>query len=221
MSITLIGDVHGFTKTYEKWLRNNLDPQARSIQLGDMGLGFAGRHLSKLEEGHKFFRGNHDSPSICREHPNYLGDYGYLAADGVFWLAGAFSIDRIYRTEGISWWRDEELSYEELQKAIDLYTQVRPRFVISHEAPSKAVKVMLYDLMAGSGYFTEKLECSKSRTAEAMQMMLDISQPERWCFGHYHVDKEFLVPGYETKFRCIGGIMSSGEQPHTYQLETK
>src|SRR6266404_2664369 len=138
MSITIIGDVHGFTKTYQKWLRNNLDPEQRSIQIGDMGLGFAGVGLPApgqppLGDSHKFFRGNHDSPEKCRAHANYLGDYGYLEEDGIFWVAGAFSIDRAYRIEGVSWWADEELSYAELGKATDLYREVKPRFVLSHE----------------------------------------------------------------------------------------
>lgn len=54
-----------------------------------------------------------------------------------------------------------------------------------------------------------------------MQIMLDAHQPERWIFGHYHVDKDFYTPGYKTKFRCIGGMMNSGEPPHTYVLNTE
>lgn len=100
MSLILIGDVHGFTKTYQKWLRQNLDPSQRTLQIGDMGLGFAGVGLHPMEENHKFFRGNHDSPEKCRAHKNYLGDYGFLEADSLFYIAGAWSIDRAYRTEG-------------------------------------------------------------------------------------------------------------------------
>jgi hypothetical protein len=185
-----------------------------------MGYGFAGTPWVLLPDNHKFFRGNHDSPQKCRSHPNYAGDFGFLPDDNLFWCAGAWSIDRAYRQPGISWWPDEELSYEELGKAIDLYSQVKPRFVLSHEAPAKAGKTLLHGLMAGNAYFTEKLECSMSRTAEALQQMLDIHQPEQWIFGHYHIDKQFQVAGYDTKFVCVGGIMTSGEQPHSYELHT-
>lgn len=224
MSITVIGDVHGRTKTYQKWLRDNLDQDHVSIQVGDMGLGFAGVGLPApgqppLGPTHKFFRGNHDSPSRCREHKNYLGDYGYLVQYGIFWCSGAFSIDREYRIEGVSWWPDEQLSYEELGNAIDLYLQVKPRFVLSHDTASKAGKVLLYDLIGP--YFMAKQGCIESRTAQALQSMLESHQPEKWIFGHYHIDKKFYVPGYKTEFICVGGIMGDGEQPHTYELDTK
>ena len=222
--ITVIGDIHGWTKTYQKWIQNNLAPAQRSIQIGDMGLGFAGVGLPApgmppFTGDHKFFRGNHDSPEKCRAHKNYLGDFGYLPDDKIFYLAGAFSIDRIYRTEGVSWWRDEELSYEELNKAVDLYAEVKPRFVLSHETPEKAAKFLLYDLQGP--YFAAKLDCAGSRTSQALQVMLNIHQPEKWIFGHYHVDKHFYLPHMDTEFICLGGIMNDGEQPHTYELETK
>jgi hypothetical protein len=222
MSLVVIGDVHGYTKTYQKFVRKLHEGQ-RSVQIGDMGLGFAGVGLPApgqppLGDSHKFFRGNHDSPEKCRAHKNHLGDFGYLPDDKLFWCAGAYSIDRDMRVEGQTWWPDEELSNQELEKAIDLYALMLPRFVLSHEAPEKASKVLLYDLQGA--YFSAKLECTGSRTAQALQIMLDIHQPEEFVFGHYHVDKQFYVPGYKTKFVCVGGIMQDGEQPHTYELNT-
>jgi hypothetical protein len=171
-----------------------------------------------MSDNHKFFRGNHDDPAKCRAHQNYLGDYGYLEDDKLFYVAGAWSIDQARRVAGISWWTDEELSYDELGKAIDLYVKVKPRFVVSHEAPAIAAKNLLYDLQGA--YFAAKLECSMSRTSEALQQMLAAHSPEQWIFGHYHVDKEFKVEGYKTKFRCVGGMMHPGEAPHTYELKT-
>jgi hypothetical protein len=215
--IVVIGDVHGSTKTYQKYVRRLPDGQ-RSLQIGDMGLGFKGVGLHDMGPNHKFFRGNHDAPDKCRSHANYLGDYGFLPEDNIFYLAGAFSIDRAWRIEGQSWWADEELSYDELGKAIDLYRQVKPRFVISHEAPAKSGNVLLADLQGP--YFAAKGGCVNSRTAQALESMLSFHQPEELVFGHYHVDKQFYVPGWSTKFTCVGGMMRSGEQPHIYVLET-
>lgn len=217
MSIIIVGDVHGYTKTYQKWLRQNLDPSQRSIQIGDMGLGFSGVGLDRLEENHKFFRGNHDNPEKCRAHKNYLGDYGYLPEDKLFWVAGAWSIDRAYRVAGVSWWEDEELSYQELDEAIQLYEGFKPRFVLSHEAPAKAANVLLASQLGP--YFAAKGACAQSRTAQALQIMLEAHQPEKWIFGHYHLDKEFYTPGFDTKFVCVGGMLDAGEPPHTYELK--
>jgi hypothetical protein len=217
-SIIIIGDIHGHTKQYQKFLRQNFDPDQRSIQIGDMGIGFSGVGLHEMPDNHKWFRGNHDDPAKCRQNKNYLGDYGYLPEDKLFYLAGAYSIDRAYRTIGISWWADEELSYKELGEAVDLYRQVKPRFVLSHEAPANAAKTLLLGLTGP--YFSAKMGCSMSRTAEALQLMLDSHQPEQWIFGHYHVDKEFQVPGYDTKFRCVGGVMGQGDTIKTCELRT-
>jgi hypothetical protein len=75
MSLFLIGDIHGRIDEYLKLLASR-PPYFRSIALGDMYLGRLGVHLPELPTGHKFLRGNHDDPALCRAHPNYLGDYG-------------------------------------------------------------------------------------------------------------------------------------------------
>jgi|ERR1700733_14487232 len=199
--IKIIGDVHGKTGDYKRLVRS-MEPGQRSVQIGDMGVGFSGVIIHDMSQDHKWFRGNHDNPEKCRRHPNYLGDWGYLPEDKLFWLAGAFSIDRIYRTPGVTWWEDEELSYLELQKAIGYYEAVKPKYVLSHEAPSEVAKRLLLDLQGP--YFASKLACSMSRTAEALQRMFDLHKPEEWIFGHYHVDKQLEWHG--TLFTCVAEL---------------
>jgi len=201
MSIVLIGDVHGKTGTYQKIVRRLPEGQ-RSIQIGDMGIEFNGVGLHEMPLEHRWFRGNHDCPEKCRANKNYLGDYGYLEADRLFYIAGAVSIDHEMRVEGISWWRDEELSYLELKAAIDLYAEKKPRYVISHEAPSSAGRVLLVDLIGQ--YFAAKGDCCNSRTANALQCMLELHQPKERVFGHYHIDKSFELLG--TKFTCVAEL---------------
>ncbi len=209
MKVTLIGDVHGKTHIYEKILRQKYQDRP-TIQLGDVGLGFKGVGLQRLPENHKFIRGNHDNPEKCRQHPNYLGEYGYLPESHIFYIGGAFSIDRASRVEGQSWWADEELSWLELQKVIDLYQNVRPKFVISHECPSSASMIMLSSLLGG--YYQAKTACVESRTSQAMEAMFEIHHPKEWIFGHYHVDRPFEFRG--TKFRCVAELSQ-------YELETE
>lgn len=122
----VIGDVHGKIHQYLELL-NSLPDEEATFQLGDMGLGFKGVNLPKLEERHRFIRGNHDDPAMCKEHPNYAGEFGadirediepsdvvlgtagYSADDitpypeapltqnGLFFIGGAFSIDWAWR----------------------------------------------------------------------------------------------------------------------------
>lgn len=206
--ITIIGDVHGKTQQYQKMLRQRFEGK-RTIQLGDMGLGFKGVGLHEMSMDHRWFRGNHDDPEKCKMNPNYLGkdDFGYLR-EGIFWLAGAYSIDHQWRTEGVSWWSGEELSHNQLQAAIDLYKQVKPKFVISHEAPEEASLYMLTVIQPG--FRPEKL--AKSRTSAALQVMFDAHKPKEWVFGHYHLDKSFDWKG--TKFTCVNELS-------TYELDTE
>jgi len=208
--VVIFGDVHGKTQQYQKILRKKY-VGVRSVQIGDMGIGFKGVGLHKMDDCHKWFRGNHDNPEKCRANPNYLGDWGYMPADRLFWIAGARSIDRALRVEGVSWWADEELSYAELDKAIQLYISTKPDYVLSHEAPSKAAAVLLHGL--SGTYFAEKGDCQHSRTAQALQAMLDAHQPKIWVFGHYHFSHKFCVPFYDTQFVCI-------DELDTYELNT-
>lgn len=223
-----IGDVHGKIKKYRALIRAMPEGQ-RSLQLGDMGLGFRGVHLfpggSLLRGDHRFIRGNHDDPKACHRHPLYKGDWGYDAERQLFYLGGAWSIDQNWRTEGLSWWRDEELSYAELDKAYQLYVQCRPRIVATHEAPCRAAWSMLTALMnQGQGphhehcptdqdvrlkgdeyaYYKAKLGCVNTRTSQALQRMFEEHQPEYWLFGHYHLDRTFTI--CRTQFSCLNEL---------------
>jgi hypothetical protein len=52
-------------------------------------IGRPGVVLPELPPEHKFLRGNHDDPKLCGKHPNYLGEYGYLPDDELFFVSGA------------------------------------------------------------------------------------------------------------------------------------
>lgn len=206
--IKLIGDLHGKTGEYKRLVRN-MSLGQRSIQLGDVGLGFSGVRLHEMSDDHKFFRGNHDDPAKCKASKHYLGDYGFLPEDNLFWIAGAFSIDRAWRIPMVSWWPDEELSIKELGEVYDLYVKVKPKYVISHEAPQRAGRYLLSKQIGT--YFAAKEDCCNSRTAQAMQSMFEAHQPKEWIFGHFHISETFELNG--TKFTCVPEL-------GVYDLET-
>jgi predicted phosphodiesterase len=180
----IIGDVHGRISDYMA-LANDAQ---ESIQIGDMGLGFRGVSLPPSPD-HKFFRGNHDSPQACRAHPNYIGDWGHDAEKGIFWLSGADSIDKHLRREGVSWWRDEELSVAQFQEALDIYERAKPRVVLSHDGPQAFIE-------AGFGIR------DRSRTRQALQAAYELWQPDVWIHGHHHLRREFESPE-GTLFVCL------------------
>lgn len=201
MSLFLIGDIHGRIPEYLRLL-STLPPGSRSIALGDLYIGRPGVVLPELPPEHKFLRGNHDDPALCRKHPNYLGDYGYLPDDDLFFVSGAQTAS--WRVLGNSkyWHRDEELSESDLNEMIALYKQKRPKLVISHTAPSEAAREILKDL--NGSYFLNKHSDVESRTSKALQEMFEAHQPSTWYFGHFHIDRQFLIG--ETRFRCLAEL---------------
>jgi hypothetical protein len=188
MKVNLIGDVHGLYDMYYAKLNEN-----SSIQLGDMGVGFPNYPDPKeLPKQHTFIRGNHDNPEVCRKHPNYLGDFGYLPDWDMFYISGALSIDKAIRVEGRDWWDEEELYMKDANAALDLYTQVKPRIVVSHDCPEIAKIVLLT--------WKKKFNIP-SRTNQLLQAMFERHQPSFWYFAHYHISKTFTI--HNTQFQVL------------------
>jgi predicted phosphodiesterase len=158
-----------------------------SIQVGDMGI-FDQKDFDRLPDwrnDHRFIRGNHDNPQLCRAHPNYLIDMGYLKRYDMFCLAGGFSIDHKRRLEGISKWHDEELSWGDLGSAIQMFGDTKPKIVVSHECPTVVKASVLANCSRRGSPPNPKLD-STSRTENALQQMFESHKPEIWIFGHYH-----------------------------------
>jgi hypothetical protein len=63
--------------------------------------------------------------------------------------------------------------------------------VISHTTPSKAASEILKDL--DGSYFLNKHGDVGSRTSRALQEMFEAHQPSAWYFGHFHLNREFLI----------------------------
>lgn len=179
-----IGDIHA---KWEDYLR--LVEDVDSIQVGDFGAGF--RDIPELPSTARFIRGNHDSPEVCRNHSNWIKD-GTVENDIMF-IGGAFSIDRGWRTEGVDWWADEELSTTELQQLIDVAVAARPRVIISHDCPESIIPNL----------FPRALPV-KSRTQQALDVVLDLVKPELHIFGHWHLDRDETING--TRFICLNEL---------------
>lgn len=197
-----IGDVHG---KFEDYLAKAKAYKGETFQVGDMGLGF-GPQLPKLSKRHKFIRGNHDNPELCKAHYNYAGDYGYWEESKLFFIGGAYSIDINFRlayekTHGRKiWWSDEELSLIELQEAFAMYKKKDPKVVVSHDCPTQVALHILDKLTPG--FRPEKKV--QTRTGDALDRMFRYHQPNTWIFGHYHLDQDFELGG--TRFICLSEL---------------
>lgn len=184
MLIRFIGDIHGNFQNYQRIIVDS----EYSIQVGDFGIGF-GIDPPKVAVNHRFIRGNHDNLSeLVSNHDckNWIPD-GSLIQDKIFCVGGAYSVDKCLRTEGVDWWADEELSTSEWYDILDLYEEIRPQVVVSHDCPVKALLYPEYKV--------------PTRTGQALSAMFDIHKPNLWVFGHYHTSIDHVV--YGTRFVCV------------------
>lgn len=203
-SIAIIGDVHGKFDEYYQQLKYY--GAKESIQVGDMGVGFSKDHDNVLEEyygylgylpesNHRFFRGNHDNPEVCQKNPNYMGDFGYDEETGIFWIAGAWSIDYQWRTAGQDWWVNEELADWQWADVRELYMETKPNIVLSHDCPLDLYPTML-------GYYGKRIIPTK--TSRELNGLFFDHKPKKWIFGHHHMSIVHEEEGCE--FRCLSEL---------------
>lgn len=194
--IRFIGDIHGKMLHY----LSTIDGIEDSIQVGDFGVGFGtvgapdyiDKQISEIPGNHRFIRGNHDHPKDCTRSKYWIKD-GTIE-DNMMLVGGAYSIDREYRIDGISWWRDEELSYEELNGLISLYSFMQPEIMVTHTAPISIPRDYMGFRIFGQG----------SRTELAFDQMLSIRRPKLWILGHWHKDFDETIDG--TRFICLNEL---------------
>ncbi len=162
-----------------------------SIAVGDLGIGFPNDtwpHEWNLN--HRFIRGNHDNPETCKNSPNYLGDFGFLPEQDIYYVSGAWSIDHAMRIEGIDHWKEEELSYPELYEVVKEVQQYKPKIIVSHDCPS-SIRAELF----GFNKFYD------TKTGNALNSVFETHQPDLWIFGHYHRGRNEVIDS--TRFICL------------------
>jgi predicted phosphodiesterase len=192
--VRIVGDVHGGRnlQAYAELVKEAETKGMKTLQIGDMAFSYDHfEHFDLGPDDHVFIGGNHDNYDIYHDCPNALGDYGLEELNGLefFFVRGAWSIDQFYRTPGVSWWPDEELSVERLREAHRLYVESRPRVMVTHDAPDSVIKLL------------GPRSTNTTRTGSFLERMFQAHQPKIWIFGHWHVDCVEIVEG--TKFVCL------------------
>jgi hypothetical protein len=210
MTLTrLIGDIHGMFYDYQA--HSIADFAGPTIQIGDFGIGFGqGDYWHEsvndfhTDGTHRFIRGNHDNPRVCKQDMvGYIAD-GTVEND-VMYIGGAWSIDNpaaplgwYRRTPELDWWFDEECSDEEFERMYEEYKRTKPRVMITHDCPAR----ISYPMFWGSGFLRGPVY--PNRTSEWFDRFLDAHQPDEWYFGHWH--KTMTYQEDKTRFQCIGEL---------------
>lgn len=207
MALTrVIGDIHGEWELYYQTATDaiNFGGCDRTIQVGDFGVGFSGPYWhDRVDEfhsdgTHRYVRGNHDKLAKCKEMTGWIKDG--RVEDDVMFIGGAWSIDWEYRTEGTSWWADEELSSAELYEMISLYATVKPRVMITHDCPLDVSKEMF--ISPAGKLLVHKPVQHNTRTGAAFNSMMGIHEPDFWFFGHWHHSMAYKRG--KTTYVCLG-----------------
>ena len=93
-------------------------------------------------------------------------------------IGGAVSIDKMYRTPGISWWKEEEINNHDIDNALNNLEKVNNKvdYVITHCVDTPTV--------TNSFYFRRDI-CT-----DQLNFIDKVVEYKHWFFGHYHFDRK-------------------------------
>ena len=101
-----------------------------------------------------------------------------------FTFGGATSIDKIYRTENVSWWKAEVPSIADMEEACDNLQQgnYQVDYIITHSCDEKA---LYYPPLSGRLFQRGRFPENK-----LLSFFEDNVKYKHWYFGHYHLDDD-------------------------------
>lgn len=224
--LRLIGDVHGHYDDYLRLARgaeysiqlgdmgfnyaalNQLDPEHHQFVAGNHdNYGYKQVNVPVEEATSKFHFVSEDHVYKFKALPDhFMGHFGVWTvpdceptqvSGDIFFVRGASSVDKQYRVNGKSWWPEEELSIQQMEEAVELYQEVKPDFVISHECPYHVLEALPWFL--GKGWGGGGI--IHNPTQQMLEAMLQAHRPKIWVFAHYH--RNLWQNLFGTTFICL------------------
>lgn len=197
--LLLAGDTHGDLSQIRYLLKMAAEMQIdRIVQVGDFGYW---PHMAPFHErvdglasaeGVEFYwlDGNHENFDALEQavdfdatEPQAMGESLWYLPRGSTWqwggcrfmaLGGAYSIDKDYRTEGRSWWRQEMLTHAQVYRALD---RGPVDVLLTHDAPEGACPII-------TPLYKGDEESRGNRLA--VTAVMEAVQPRLLVHGHYH-----------------------------------
>lgn len=98
-----------------------------------------------------------------------------------FTMGGAYSVDRMHRRLGESYWNEELPSKEEYDEAIKNLTtsNMTVDYIITHNAPR--------EIICKLGWYPDAHE---KELLEFLQWVMESVNYKKWYFGHWHTEKQ-------------------------------
>lgn len=209
--IIIIGDIHAEFHTFNHKLQRLKIQNTLLIQVGDFGIGFTSNDLlilsnlnDKLKANNNtliIVRGNHDKPTYFNGNFKYsnlklVPDYTLIQTlkGNIVCIGGAASIDKEFRTEGVSWWKDELPIYD--LKALKELENSKIDYVMAHSNPDFCYPLTKSTLSGEEIIkYAKKSRLILTRNYEYLSNFHTIKY---WYNGHYHWNNEERIKG--TKF---------------------
>lgn len=209
----ITGDTHGrndILKLRQNNTLSSLNKEDYLIIAGDFGGVWDGNWQDRIVQNFYdeqpyttlFVDGNHENFDLLNQYPveNWNGGKVHHITDKIihlirgqiftisdktiFTFGGGLSIDKIYRTSGISWWPQEEPSENECREAMDNLESHNflVDYVITHAGPESIVRNEI-----NSAHKLLRLDC---QTEKFLDKVLESTNYKHWFCGHYHFDME-------------------------------
>lgn len=217
MATFLRGDIHGDIFDLLSFIKRfNLGEGDNIIVLGDCGIAWRKdrRDLDQIIEfwnkeanGVKlyFLDGNHENFNILKSLPieNNMGKL----SDLIFHLrrgqvynfenkrilvcGGADSVDKARRIEGLSWWKDEAITQEDIDGIPAGYYD----YVLTHCCPRSVFENNKVYLCTINNINQDNVIHDSEDKLEELKNKITFG---KWVFGHYHVNKQL-----DNNFKCL------------------
>lgn len=162
-----------------------------------------------------FIDGNHENFDLLDNLPYKEGtnfkkcsDYiHYIPRGTVFQLyignelktflacGGADSIDKFRRTPHLSWWKQEQITKEDIDLCIKNAETRHIDYVLTHCCPRSIFEENKVYLITLGGVDQSSVDHTSEDRLEELKQKIDF---DKWYFGHYHIDKQL-----DDKFTCL------------------
>ena len=213
--IYITGDTHGNVDfDYLKDYFNNrfVNENDYLIILGDAGIVWSEKEnfiddYAMLGLNVLFIDGNHENFELLNRfpivtfngakcHKLYENVYHIMRGEIIklnnktfFCMGGARSIDKIYRIENISWWKEEDIGFNDIENGLSNLKNVHNTvdYVLTHCAPTSIINKM----------FNYK----QDNNTKILEKFKEIINFKYWYFGHYHENKKY--DNFEVLYRRI------------------
>ena len=183
-------------------IQKELDKSDVMIVCGDVGLVWDGskedKYWQKWLNGKNFTTfcclGNHENYNLINDYPiievfggkareiqpsifyAISGEIYTINGKKMLFINGADSHDKEWRTEGKSWWPQEQITEAEIDNALENLTahNFQVDYIISH---------------TGGSEICRQLGFMPTVSDKRFDKILEVTKYDKHCCGHYHTDK--------------------------------